>query len=477
VGSRAHAGPGRASSRHADGASRRLRGLVLALVLLAPVPLGANRPWAWSLLAAATGGLLLAWGGLGLRRRRAEPPVPAWLWPPAVLFALVAAFIVAQTVPGMPEGIAHPSWALVAEAGIGAPRDSISIAPDATLTALMRLLAYAAVFWLGLQLFGTLGAAERALVAIALVSAAYSVAALVLHLSGSNLILWLEKWAHQDSLTGTFANRNHFATFTGIGLLACQAGLLRRLRLGVDPDAADPEVLLGRLLGPSATLLALGAAGLVNLVALLLSRSRAGIAATLIAAAVLLVGVLWRAGNRRAAGLVMLGLFGLPMLFYLTLAGGGFFDRLALLLDPETVEVRFPLFGMVAEAIADHPWQGVGYGAFEDAFRMYRAPPIDLPVRRAHSSYLELAMEIGLPASAALVLAVLWLALVCARALWRRRVGFLPGWTAACTSLLVGLHAAVDFSLQIPAVAVLYALVLGIGCRQAEPRRPGATAG
>lgn len=295
--SRAAVGRGRT-----DAVTQRLRGLLLTLVLLAPLPLGANRPWAWSLLAAATGALLLGWGWQGLRGQLEAVPLSSGLRMPAALFALVVAYIVLQTVPGMPAGIAHPAWSLIAETGIGTPRDSISIAPDATLTALMRLLAYAGVFWLSLQLFGSLASAERALHAVALASGIYAAAALVFHLSGSNLILWFEKWAHEDSVTGTFTNRNHFATFTGIGLLACLAGVLRELRLGLDPDAADPAVLSGRLLGARPILPALAAAGLVDLVALMLSRSRAGVAATLIACTVLLTGVLWRAGNRRAAG-------------------------------------------------------------------------------------------------------------------------------------------------------------------------------
>lgn len=30
--------------------------LTIALVVLAPLPFGSNRPWAWSLLSAASGG-------------------------------------------------------------------------------------------------------------------------------------------------------------------------------------------------------------------------------------------------------------------------------------------------------------------------------------------------------------------------------------------------------------------------------------
>ena len=65
--------------------------------------------------------------------------------------------------------------------------------------------------------------------AIALAAAAYSAYGLLMHLSGAELILWYPKWAHLDSVTGTFPNRNHFATFTGLGLLCALAYIARHL--------------------------------------------------------------------------------------------------------------------------------------------------------------------------------------------------------------------------------------------------------
>ena len=85
---------------------------------------------------------------------------------------------------------------------------------------------------------------------------------------------------------------------------------------------------------------------------------------------------------------------------------------------------------------------------------------------KAHNTYLENALELGVPAAAALVLSVALLARQCLRALRRRRGVFVYGWMACCGTVLVGCHSTVDFSLQIPAVAVLYAAILGTGCSQ-----------
>ena len=74
-----------------------------------------------------------------------------------------------------------------------------------------------------------------------------------------------------------------------------------------------------------------------------------------------------------------------------------------------------------------------------------------------------------LPAALALNLAILWLAAICFRGVReRRRNRAYPALGVAAT-LLVGLHAMVDFSLQIPAVAVLYAFMMGPAVAQSAP--------
>jgi hypothetical protein len=38
--------------------------------------------------------------------------------------------------------------------------------------------------------------------------------------------------------------------------------------------------------------------------------------------------------------------------------------------------------------------------------------------------------------------------------------------TGVAASVLVGVHATMDFSLQLPAVAMLYAAIMGVACAQ-----------
>lgn len=432
---------------------------LLMIVALAPLPFGSNRPWAWSLLALVTGGLLLLWTWR-LWRSGAAPAAAGPVRGPALLFLLVCAFAALQAVPGLPPWLANPSWRLPADLLGVMPWNSISIDPAITLTAVMRLLTYGGLFWLTLQSFRTNEQADRALLTIALTAAAYGAYGLLMQVSGAQLILWYPKWAHINSVTGTFPNRNHFATFTGLGLLCALAYGARQLSAAGQRRAG----LSGLFLHPRPAHFAILAAVTIDLGALVMSLSRAGLASTLLACVVFLAGLALRARRQRTIWTaLLLGFFSLAGI-YIVIGGAGLLARLSLLLDSETAEDRFPAYRMMLQAIADHPWLGVGYGTFEDAFKAYRAPPLVHYFDAAHSTYLEQAIELGLPAAIALWCSVAWLGLIALRGFLQRRPAGIYGWAAACATLLVGFHAALDFSLQIPAVAIAYGAMLAIGC-------------
>ena len=85
---------------------------------------------------------------------------------------------------------------------------------------------------------------------------------------------------------------------------------------------------------------------------------------------------------------------------------------------------------------------------------------------RAHNTWLENAFELGVPAALALYLALGGLVMTCLRGVTRRHRDWVYPATGVAASVLVGLHALLDFSLQLPAVAILYACIMGIACAQ-----------
>ncbi|MFP6563251.1 MAG: hypothetical protein VCC68_02065, partial [Myxococcota bacterium] len=91
--------------------------------------------------------------------------------------------------------------------------------------------------------------------------------------------------------------------------------------------------------------------------------------------------------------------------------------------------------------------------------------------RRAHSTYLENALELGIPAAVALFASIGTCAGYCWLGIGRRRRDRIYPAIAVAATALVAAHSTVDFSLQIPAVAVSYAFLLGLGCAQSFSTR------
>jgi O-antigen ligase len=125
-------------------------------------------------------------------------------------------------------------------------------------------------------------------------------------------------------------------------------------------------------------------------------------------------------------------------------------------------------------AIQDRPLLGTGYGTYADAFKAYNHPDTGTYfLDKAHNTYLQVIMELGWPAAAALFSSLGLLVLRCLHGLFRHgRGGAYPAVLAAC-SVLVAVHALVDFSLEMPANAATYALLLGVGCAQSVRGRAG----
>ena len=133
--------------------------------------------------------------------------------------------------------------------------------------------------------------------------------------------------------------------------------------------------------------------------------------------------------------------------------------------------IRLTLWDAAHRMIADAPWLGLGLGTFESAYQLYATEVFPYVMDKAHSDYLEFAAGLGLPAAIAWWMAILWLALLCVRGVFVRRRNRAYPLLAVGATALVGFHSAFDFSLQIPAVALSYAAILGLGVAQAFPTR------
>ena len=453
---------------------------LIAVVALAPLPLGSNRPLAAALLLAATGVLLIAWAAVALFSRQGPRVGPLQaLALPAVVYILVLAWVFFQALPlppvlgGLLQSWGDPLWREASEA-LGADlAPHISINPSATLEGGFRLIAYAGLFWLAFQLTRDPARAAQARNVIIAIGSAYSLYGLFALFGGEAWFLGTIGARPDQSLTSSFVNRNSYATFAGLTLLAALSLFLERIRHLVTLEGSlkrKVALIIEHIVFQSRLLTA---AILTITLALFLTTSRGGIFASLFALGALILLQLPRRGGK---GRQPLGLVAIVILGIAVVAGGGnFLDRLERQgLSLET-DLRSTLFSTTIEAIKTAPLKGTGFGTYQDAIEPYRAndPNIFALWEKAHNTYLENALELGLPAALALNIAILLVARVAYKGVRERRHHkSFPALGVAAT-LLVGLHALVDFSLQIPAVAVLYAFMMGLAVAQSS--RPGTS--
>ncbi len=430
-----------------------LAGVLVAVVALAPIPLGSNRPFFWAMWAATVGGTAAIYLLLLLLRGEPLRFAPTRLWAPALLILGLAGFLVMQMLPVWPAGVSFPT-----ARGDTIIAGTLSLAPGSTWHVLLQLGTYVLFFLLALQVAVNRARARTLALTILAVVAAHAAYGLVALTMLGDPLLFFEKWAYEGYATGTFVNRNSFATLLAFGAVLGTIVSLREISSGTRPG-----------LRPGPALVYVAQTGLIA-AALLATGSRMGLIAALLGVAVAVLVSLrkWlpQKGATRWLALAALPVFGTAAV--LVLYGGATLERLGSF--ESDAGVRGELYAQVLTMIAARPWLGYGAGAFEVAYPLFHQLPVsaDLVWDKAHSTYLSLWSELGLIAgSIPLILfaMIAWLAL---RLALKRRAD----WAAPAIALGVivagGVHSLVDFSLEIEANVFLLLALLAIGVARPE---------
>lgn len=385
---------------------------------------------------------------------------------PLVILGAAGIMLVLQVLP-LPPGLwrSLPGREILAEADVFAESSGawrpLALAPAATLNAIGSLVVPTVMLVVGLGLTQR----QHRLVLIWL----------AVFIAGSALLGFLQVsgfgFDHPlvndvaGEVSGSFANRNHFALFMAIGCaiaptLAAMQGSIRKpfaiLALGT-----IPVLFLLILATGSRTGLVVGGAGTIGgllvvrrwLTAQLsaMSRNRALVVAGLALAAI--TGVI--------AASVMFG-------------RAESVNRALQLAQAEDLRstIRPTLYSM----IADYFPAGTGFGGFDSAFRIYE--PLDVLrskyVNQAHNDFLSIALEGGLPGMLLLAGSLVWLWIVSARA-WRADGGILAR-LGSIIVLLVCLASATDYPLRTPMMMAVLAIAVIWLARSAPTNRPAAQA-
>jgi O-antigen ligase len=380
------------------------------------------------------------------------------------LFAVACGWIIVQQAIWVPTSWQHPLWLMAGDAlGIGLP-GRVGLSTDDGWTALMRLLSSALVFALTFHLTRDRLRARAVFGWLSLAGLAYAIFGLYVYWSD-----YYPEWLFRgkvlaDDLRGTFINRNHFATWLGLIILCTMAYFYQHMARPVVRPYSVPQdretQVVEFILKAWKPLTAL----LLMVTALVLTHSRGGFSAALAGTVVLMLLLDRRASSRKALSrfTVIAALVVVSLAFQLT--SEALLDRINR--TDISSEERLAVFADINQGIADNSVLGFGYGTFADSFRLYDTTESQFHYDRAHNTWLENAFELGLPAAFALFLSIIGVALICLRGVRRRHRDWIYPATGVAASVLVGVHATVDFSLQLPAVAILYACIMGVACAQ-----------
>ncbi len=441
---------------------------LLALIAIAPLPFGSNRPWAWSILSLWVGILVLLDAIATFADPvRGESRFMKRIAIPAVLFIPVVIWIVIQATPDILPAAAHPMWG---EAAAQLGRDMaayVSIDPELTRDALMVLLAYAGVFWLAARYGRDRGNAAIMLKFFVIVSTVYAIYGLTVFFGGWEKILWYDKTAYRGDLTSTFVNRNNYATYAAMGLVCAVALLTVVYKKAFSSSHSvsfkwhkKVEVLLTEALMPLLGII-------TNGVALILTHSRAGfvsgtVGIIALTASLYIIKIL----PGRLFVYLILGLFSFGMIGYL-LSGERLEQRLENLVEDKSV--RLVVYNKLLTSIkeSDSAGYGHGYGSFEAAFRDLKSIDIaDKNWKNAHNTYLELIFDLGVFAIIPVLLIMMVFLFRLVKGVIGRRRDHAYCLAGIGVMICISFHSLWDFSVEIVAIGISFLFVLSIGWAQ-----------
>ncbi len=431
--------------------------ILLFCVLFSAIALGGNRPVTWSLLAIFV--CLIFVVHLVLDMMKGMSADVGRIYFVAVLFAGTVVWSYFQTLPGLPESLHHPLWD-----AISSNRAAISADPIRSHHGVMRLLCYGMVFWVGMRVATDVYRAYDFFKVIAVFSTLVAAFGIYAFMIGDNAIVG--DLANNRQVVATFANRNSYATYALIGLLANTVSYLAFMEN--DQYGSTRSGIRNFLENFFAGSWIYAIGFLLCLAAIALTQSRAGAIAALI-------GIVAFIGTYRTKGKG-----GNPILLASLLVIVGFVvftltsDLTSRLLATDEENARFLIYPEILGGIMERPLLGHGLGSFLDAFRSH--VPLEASLGEwdyAHNTYLELIFELGIPAAAAYFLVLFMIALRFWRGTRERQRDKLFACLGLSLMLAVAFHAFFDFTLQMPATASLFALILGMCWTQSFSARSG----
>ena len=406
---------------------RTILGLVLVILVFAPLAMGAVDAWAFLVVQGLTIAVMLVWAV-----RLWLSPKPQLLWPPI-------------------------GWVVLAFAVYAVARYLTADVEYVARLEMIQVVVYAFLFFgivNNLYRQESVQTVSYTMIFLAVGISSYAVAQLVTH---SNHV-WNFISPYPGRASGTYISPNNLAGFLEMLLPLAVAYLL----------AGRMNAVLRILLGYAALIMAAGLA---------VTLSRGGWVAAAAGLLALLLALAGHRNHRWRALLLLLVLLGGGAIFvtkYLSKTAG----YMRHVEESESgskfiLATRFDIWTVAERMWLDHFCWGVGPAHFDCRFREYRPENVQMRPDRAHNDYLNLLADWG-AAGGIIVLAGATFFVAGLARTWRHvrrsesdfgsaqsnRFAFFLG--AATGLLALAVHSAADFNLHIPANALVGVTLLAL---------------
>jgi hypothetical protein len=349
---------------------------------------------------------------------------------------------------------------------------TLSVYPHATVRVALNWLTPLILFVVASAIASDRFLRYRLLWGISILAALLALVGLAQRISWNGLLLWFRERPPASRPLGPFVSPTHFAGFVelgalvAIGLVLALVGLHgRRLDFASIRDAMlDRDWTLPRLLMA-------GACALLAITGLLLTESRGGYLAFACGLVFLLL-----ARRARAVVVVLVAIVAVvgAAAGVLAWVGGDASNEesvpFVLSSTDPSGSLRLNTWGNSLRIVADYPAAGTGLGTFRWIYPAYQRSGEWNEWRQAHNDFIQLLAETGAMGGILLVVALYLLVRRFLVPALDPRSTERPWSTAAVAAAVFAMlvHSIVDFNLQVPSNAALFAVLLGVLAAAAE---------
>lgn len=431
-------------------------------------------PISWAYTPLLIGSATLGLTGLWLGRQSSGPPVMLLL-----CLVVTSVTVVAQLVP-LPapqlSSLSPQLDAILRQRDLqfaldGSTAHPLSIEPSRTKLGLAFFGAFA-VLLLGTARVLTRDTARQLAGAVAVLGVVLALVGIIQKATFNGKIYGFWELVQGGAPFGPFVNKNHFAGWMLMALPLVLGYFLALVSHGMHGRQPGFRNLLLWFSGEQASRAILAAfAILVMGLAMVMTMSRSGMMAG--AVAVLIAGAV--AVRRQSSGSRRTLVVGYLVFLVLAVVSWVGLDQIAARfgeIDLTSISERPAIWADTIRIIQDFWLTGTGLNTYGVSTLFYQTSVPGQHLREAHNDYLQLAAEGGLLLGIPIVLTIVAFALEVRRrfrqdvgSIWWIRMGAVTGLIA------IALQSAVEFSLQMPGNAALFAVIAGLAIHDGRRER------